>query len=215
MWNLLAHLEKQPQKDTATNNHFRIPVKCRFLSQTQSREGIFVEWLNKHRFGGISIFPSSWEGGGKAGRWCVLADTPPCWRWLLGTTFSVLLAPPMTCRAVMCIRSLSPTTEVLNFNSLHPTNYQGLSTKGTGLLPVLQWFFSVEFNFLLLIVIQKYGWHKKYIFLIGKEALKHKIYLFNIKCLKESMWYDFYYTNNIYSKYSVAKKKQYLFVSFF
>ena len=39
MWNLLAHLEKQPQKDTATNNHFRIPVKCRFLGQAQSRGG--------------------------------------------------------------------------------------------------------------------------------------------------------------------------------
>lgn len=70
MWNLLAHLEKQPQKDTATNNHFRIRVKCRFLGQMQSGEGIFVEWLNKHRFAGISIFPSSCEGGGKAGRWC-------------------------------------------------------------------------------------------------------------------------------------------------
>lgn len=31
-----------------------------------------MEWLNKHRFAGISIFPSSWKGRGKAGRWCAV-----------------------------------------------------------------------------------------------------------------------------------------------
>lgn len=105
MWNLLAHLEKQPQKDTATNNHFRIPVKCRFLGQTQSREGIFVEWLNKHWFAGISIFPSSWEGGGKAGRWCA----GWCPASLQSTSGNNTLCPPGSSFDPVCCSTLQLT----------------------------------------------------------------------------------------------------------
>lgn len=66
------------QKDTATNNHFRIPLRCRFLGRAQSAEGIFVEWLNKQRFAAISIFPSSWRGwrGGDAAGVAVRSPAP-------------------------------------------------------------------------------------------------------------------------------------------
>lgn len=54
------HIYKsRAQKDTATKNHFR--TQRRFLGLAQSGHGIFVEWLNKHRFAAISIFPSSWR----------------------------------------------------------------------------------------------------------------------------------------------------------
>lgn len=134
MWNLLAHLEKQPQKDTATNNHFRIPVKCCFLGQTQSGEGIFVEWLNKHWFAGISIFPSSWEGGGKAGRWC--AGWHPA--SLQSTSGNNTLCPPGSSYDPAC-RSASQLT----ICRLRPPSFLCHESHR---LPTVRWDYRVPFH---------------------------------------------------------------------
>lgn len=52
----------------------------------------------------------------------VLADAPPYSSWLLGTTLSVLLAPPMTqCAAVCSSIALSATSQLLPLCTLNPT----------------------------------------------------------------------------------------------
>ena len=64
----------------------------------------------------LLVSPSFPAAGKAEGRQVahVLADAPPRCSWLLGTTLSVLLAPPMTQWAVVCSSSLSATSQLLN-----------------------------------------------------------------------------------------------------
>lgn len=88
-------------------------------------------------------FPAAGKAEGRqvAG---VLADAPPHCSWLLGTTLSVLLAPPMTQCAVVCSSSLSATSQLLPLCAL--------SLSPTGCLHILakRW----DFRFLFYVVVQ-------------------------------------------------------------